>query len=387
MTYVALAGILLIFALAVVVGIVDARTATRWRRVAAERRRAWEAGAPARRLPDGPAAAGRQALSGCPIRSRPGPAPAPSLPIMSTEARLDAIGIVVSDMAKALAFYRQLGLDVPASADGRGARRGRAARWSAADVRRRGRDPLVPPGLDARCAAGVRTSRSPFPTPRAWTRCTPSWWRPGTRASSAPFDAFWGQRYAVVLDPDGNGVDLFAPLGQLTGRRPGQRPRLPGQVRLIGVTARATATSAAGTPGPEQGGGAGGTAAPAAARPARSRTPPGSGGAPSAGCSRARRRWRRPTRRRPTPWEPPGPPGRARGAARATDRSGGAPGSRAASAASTARVRRPPRAGPAPRGRARAPARRARPAGCAAARRAHPAGTAARPARSAGPPR
>lgn len=27
-----------------------------------------------------------------------------------------------------------------------------------------------------------------------------------------PWDAFWGQRYAVVLDPDGNGVDLFAPL-------------------------------------------------------------------------------------------------------------------------------------------------------------------------------
>ncbi|MQY22761.1 VOC family protein [Nocardia macrotermitis] len=27
-----------------------------------------------------------------------------------------------------------------------------------------------------------------------------------------PFDAFWGQRYATVLDPDGNGVDLYAPL-------------------------------------------------------------------------------------------------------------------------------------------------------------------------------
>lgn len=27
-----------------------------------------------------------------------------------------------------------------------------------------------------------------------------------------PFDAVWGQRYATVLDPDGNGVDLFAPL-------------------------------------------------------------------------------------------------------------------------------------------------------------------------------
>ena len=37
---------------------------------------------------------------------------------MSTQARLDAVGIVVADMAKALAFYRKLGLEVPASADG-----------------------------------------------------------------------------------------------------------------------------------------------------------------------------------------------------------------------------------------------------------------------------
>ena len=28
----------------------------------------------------------------------------------------------------------------------------------------------------------------------------------------APFDAFWGMRYATVHDPDGTGVDLFAPL-------------------------------------------------------------------------------------------------------------------------------------------------------------------------------
>ncbi|MGC5256591.1 VOC family protein [Gordonia sp. DT218] len=27
-----------------------------------------------------------------------------------------------------------------------------------------------------------------------------------------PFDAFWGQRYAVVLDPDGNPVDFYCPL-------------------------------------------------------------------------------------------------------------------------------------------------------------------------------
>jgi hypothetical protein len=42
MTYVAVVGISLIFVLAVVVGIVDARSSAHWRQVAAERRRAWE---------------------------------------------------------------------------------------------------------------------------------------------------------------------------------------------------------------------------------------------------------------------------------------------------------------------------------------------------------
>jgi catechol 2,3-dioxygenase-like lactoylglutathione lyase family enzyme len=34
----------------------------------------------------------------------------------------------------------------------------------------------------------------------------------GYRSFKAPWDAFWGQRYASVLDPDGNQIDLFAPL-------------------------------------------------------------------------------------------------------------------------------------------------------------------------------
>ena len=34
----------------------------------------------------------------------------------------------------------------------------------------------------------------------------------GADAHLAPWDAFWGQRYAVVVDPDGNHVDLFAAL-------------------------------------------------------------------------------------------------------------------------------------------------------------------------------
>jgi uncharacterized glyoxalase superfamily protein PhnB len=34
----------------------------------------------------------------------------------------------------------------------------------------------------------------------------------GHPSKTAPWDAFWGQRYAQVLDPDGNVVDLFAAL-------------------------------------------------------------------------------------------------------------------------------------------------------------------------------
>ena len=34
----------------------------------------------------------------------------------------------------------------------------------------------------------------------------------GFEGHKAPWDAFWGQRYAQVIDPDGNIVDLFAPL-------------------------------------------------------------------------------------------------------------------------------------------------------------------------------
>jgi uncharacterized glyoxalase superfamily protein PhnB len=34
----------------------------------------------------------------------------------------------------------------------------------------------------------------------------------GYAGHKEPWDAFWGQRYAMVTDPDGNHVDLFAAL-------------------------------------------------------------------------------------------------------------------------------------------------------------------------------
>ena len=34
----------------------------------------------------------------------------------------------------------------------------------------------------------------------------------GFKGLKSPYDAFWGQRYSSVLDPDGNQIDIFASL-------------------------------------------------------------------------------------------------------------------------------------------------------------------------------
>jgi uncharacterized glyoxalase superfamily protein PhnB len=42
----------------------------------------------------------------------------------------------------------------------------------------------------------------------------------GYTGSQAPYDTFWGARYAVVEDPDGNHVGLMSPLDPLRRRLP-----------------------------------------------------------------------------------------------------------------------------------------------------------------------
>jgi uncharacterized glyoxalase superfamily protein PhnB len=34
----------------------------------------------------------------------------------------------------------------------------------------------------------------------------------GVTVQQTPYDAFWGARYAVVSDPDGNGVGIMSPI-------------------------------------------------------------------------------------------------------------------------------------------------------------------------------
>jgi uncharacterized glyoxalase superfamily protein PhnB len=51
-----------------------------------------------------------------------------------------------------------------------------------------------------------------FDTPAGVDRAYDDLLGHGYAGHKAPWDAFWGQRYAEVHDPDGNLVDLYAPL-------------------------------------------------------------------------------------------------------------------------------------------------------------------------------
>jgi uncharacterized glyoxalase superfamily protein PhnB len=128
---------------------------------------------------------------------------------------IDAIGLVAGDLNRTVAFYRALGCELP-----------------------------DPPGEDGHLVAQLGDFRLMIDTEEVMRSFDPNWQATGsgrvTLAAAcesaaevdrlheelsalgsgshlAPFDAFWGQRYATVLDPDGIRVDLYAPLGEAAG--------------------------------------------------------------------------------------------------------------------------------------------------------------------------
>ncbi|MBP0450803.1 MULTISPECIES: VOC family protein [unclassified Kitasatospora] len=127
------------------------------------------------------------------------------------------IGLVVSDLAASLAFYRRLGVGFPEGCEDQ-------------------------PHVEAALPGGLLLVLDTEETVRSFH---PSWRPPagggriglafrctdpehvdavyedlvaaGYHGELKPWDAFWGQRYATVHDPDGNGVDLLAPLPGAAG--------------------------------------------------------------------------------------------------------------------------------------------------------------------------
>ena len=154
---------------------------------------------------------------------------------MITDARLGLVEIVVADMGAALGFYRMLGLDVPADADDephvdvalpggmRLAFDTEATIASFHPTRFRGDETAGQPrGAAVNPPAAVSSPRLnttsrvslafALPDPAAVDDAYAQLTGAGYHGELAPFDAFWGMRYAIVHDPDGTGVDLFAAL-------------------------------------------------------------------------------------------------------------------------------------------------------------------------------
>jgi uncharacterized glyoxalase superfamily protein PhnB len=140
---------------------------------------------------------------------------------------LGQINIVVRDMRASLAFYRLLGLTIEEIP---------LAEWAlhhASGVTSNGVqiefDSVAfakqwNPGLDE---SRLGAATLPFflvareEVDGVHARVTAA----GYRSQKAPEDAFWGARYAIVEDPDGNAVGIMSPVDESKRRPPPAPPR------------------------------------------------------------------------------------------------------------------------------------------------------------------
>jgi uncharacterized glyoxalase superfamily protein PhnB len=144
---------------------------------------------------------GPQSTSSAPTHAR----------LATVAGRLAAIGIVTKDMAESCRFYRTLGLDVaepPPGEDHFEAElpNGLRLMWdSELFIKQLDPDWVDPAGHRVALAFECET---PADVDETYARLVAA----GFRAKRPAWDAFWGQRYAQVFDPDGQPVDLFATL-------------------------------------------------------------------------------------------------------------------------------------------------------------------------------
>lgn len=131
--------------------------------------------------------------------------------------RFDLIGLVVADMARSLDFYRALGLELPAEADAEphvefALPGGLRMAWDTTETIR-SFDPEWSPPTGGHRVSLAFLCEDPGEVDNVYRTLVEA----GHDGHLDPWDAFWGQRYAVVHDPDGNAVDLFAPLPAAAG--------------------------------------------------------------------------------------------------------------------------------------------------------------------------
>lgn len=134
---------------------------------------------------------------------------------------LHMLNLVVGDTAASVDFYRRLGVELPSGEE-------------PSDVHVAMR---TPGGfsLELDTAESVRLWHAGWRAEPASTRMVIGFALPsraavddryaeltaaGYAGRQPPFDAFWGARYAIVADPDGNDVGLMSPMDQARGTWP-----------------------------------------------------------------------------------------------------------------------------------------------------------------------
>jgi uncharacterized glyoxalase superfamily protein PhnB len=125
----------------------------------------------------------------------------------------DGIGIVVSNIKDSLAFYRLLGFPIAENQDDEDhvecAFAGHRFMWDTVELMR-SFDPewaFPDPRSGQRVTIALRAE-----TPEEVDAIVAQLWSADYCIHKAPWDAFWGQRYAQVCDPDGTHIDIYATL-------------------------------------------------------------------------------------------------------------------------------------------------------------------------------
>lgn len=123
---------------------------------------------------------------------------------------LNAIGIAVSDMARSIQFYRLVGLEVPETPD-----EGHVDAFLPNGVRfMLDREDVIRSFMpewtreNGNQLSFALECATPAEVDELYARVTGA----GFEGEKEPWDAFWGQRYALLIDPDGVRVNLYAPL-------------------------------------------------------------------------------------------------------------------------------------------------------------------------------
>ena len=122
--------------------------------------------------------------------------------------QLDAIGIVCSDIVRTRAFYGLLGVEFPEGDD-----HIEAALPNGVRLMLDTEDVIRSFNPEWKRATGNQVALafacgSPAEVDGLYAQVVAD----GFTGEKEPWDAFWGQRYAQLRDPDGNPVDLFAAL-------------------------------------------------------------------------------------------------------------------------------------------------------------------------------